>query len=253
MKCKSMLMAMILGIIALMLPILALTEEKAEVKEEASCAQVTSMERPRVVGIKEFHDVMAPVWHSLLPDGDFKGVREKVPEFQKSLQILMEAEVPEYYMHIKETFDAKRQALALAVAKLDTVAQGDNNEQLAAAVEEMHTAFEQMARTLAPRMGEIDRFHLILYPLWHQALPKSDYAAIKATMPLLEAKMDTLLNAPIPERYKEIEASVVEKRAELKKSVNELVAACKEGKEEQIKDKLTVMHETYRALDGAFE
>lgn len=252
MKCNLIMTAVIVGAILMLLPVVIVAEEQAK-GEEAGCAQVTSMERPRVVGIREFHDVMAPVWHSLLPDGDYKAVREKIPEFKKSMELLLASEVPEYYMHVKDEFMARRLALAKAVAHLDTVAMGDNNDHLAVAVEEMHTAFEQMARVLAPRMREIDKFHLVLYPLWHQALPKSDFAAIKASLPLLQAKMDTLMNAPIPEQFKERGAIIIERRAELKKSVDELDLVCKEGKDDQIADKLTVMHESFRALDGAFE
>lgn len=252
MKCKQILKAFMFGTILCLFPILLLAEEQVK-GEESGCAPVTSMERPRVIGIREFHDVMAPVWHSLLPDGDYKGVREKVPEFKKSMELLLASEVPEYYMHVRDEFTARRLALAKSVTHLDTIAMADDNDHLAVAVEEMHTAFEQMARVLAPRMREIDKFHLVLYPLWHQALPKSDFAAIKASLPLLQAKMDTLINAPIPEQFKERETVIVEKRAELKKSVDALDLVCKEGKDEQIADKLTVMHESFRALDGAFE
>jgi hypothetical protein len=165
----------------------------------------------------------------------------------------MKGELPPYFQHVKEAFEQKRQALALATAKLDTVAKGTDDSLLALTVEELHTAYEQLVRVIAPRMMEIESFHLVLYPLWHQALPNSDYAAIKTAMPVLNAHMDTLMSAPVPEWLKDKETAISEKRAALKTAVDELGTACQSGSDADIKTKMTAMHERFRALDGVFE
>jgi hypothetical protein len=220
---------------------------------KATGAHFAVMERPKVQEIYDFHDVMKPVWHVLIPEGNFAAIKELIPQFKEKVEKLQKAVLPTYYQHLEEKFTAKVNDLSAAVAEMETVAQNGNDSLFGVAVENVHTAFELMARTLSPRMPEIDQFHLVLYPLWHEALPKSDYVAIKNAMPALNAKMDTLMSASIPEKYNDIEKPIVEKRLALKKSVDKLTASCNSGKDDEIKNDLTAMHESFRALDEVFE
>jgi flagellar motility protein MotE (MotC chaperone) len=226
-------------------------KKEAETKKEQ--APSIEMKRPRVEGIKEFHEVLFPVWHEFLPNGDYESIRKSVPEFQKSKEILMKVELPLFYQHVKDDFEKKREELALSIEKLDSVAQTKDDKKLEKAVENMHSAFEQMARVLAPRMKELEQFHLVLYPLWHEAMPNKDYQAIKSAIHSLESKMDALMKAEIPEDFKDIETPIIEKREALGKAVENLANVCRQNKDEKIIDKLTQMHESFRALDEVFE
>jgi hypothetical protein len=226
---------------------------KKETQAPKEQAPVTEMKRPGVEGLREFHEVLFPVWHEFLPNGDYESIRKAVPEFKKSIEIVKKAELPLYYQHVKDDFEKKRENLALSIERLDSVAQTKDDEKLEETVENMHTAFEQMARVLAPRMKEMEEFHLVLYPLWHEAMPNKDYQAIKAAIPSLESKMDALMKAEIPEDFKDIETPIIEKREALGKAVEDLANVCRKNKDEQIIDKLTQMHESYRALDEVFE
>ncbi|MCX6826463.1 MAG: hypothetical protein NTV06_04225 [candidate division Zixibacteria bacterium] len=102
-------------------------------------------------------------------------------------------------------------------------------------------------------MPAIESFHLVLYPLWHDALTKSDYEAIKAAIPTLEIKMDSLMKATLPEWLKNKDSLFFERRLALKKGVDELSNVCTDNKETEIKAKLVLVHEQFRALDGIFE
>lgn len=226
---------------------------KKEIQTKKEQTEVTEMKRPGVEGLKEFHEVLFPVWHEFLPNGDYESIRKSVPEFQKSKEILMKAELPLFYQHVKDDFEKKRENLALSIEKLDSVAQTKDDKKLEEAVENMHSAFEQMARVLAPRMKEMEQFHLVLYPLWHEAMPNKDYKAIKVAIPSLESKMDALMKAEIPEDFKDIEPPIIEKREALRKAVEDLANVCRKNKDKEIIDKLTQMHESYRALDEVFE
>jgi hypothetical protein len=250
-KLEVLLMAFsIVVITTLGCGIFGCKEETQAPKEQAPVAE---MKRPPVEGLREFHEVLFPVWHEFLPNGDYESIRKAVPEFKKSMEIVMKAELPLYYQHVKDDYEKKREKLALSIERLDSVAQTKDDEKLAEAVENMHSAFEQMARTLAPRMKEIGDFHLVLYPLWHAAMPNKDYQAIKASIPSLENKMDALMKAQIPEEFADIEPQIIEKREALRESVEDLANVCRKNKDNEIMDKLTQMHESYRALDGVFE
>jgi hypothetical protein len=226
---------------------------KKETQTQKEQAPVLEMKRPSVEGLKEFHEVLFPVWHEFLPNGDYESIRKAVPEFKKSMETLKKAELPLYYQHVKGDYEKKREELALSIERLDAVAQTGDDEKLAEAVENMHSAFEQTARVLAPRMKEIGDFHLVLYPLWHEAMPNKDYQAIKASIPSLESKMDALMKAQVPEEFKDIEPQIIEKREALRKSVEDLANVCRKNKDKEIVDKLTQMHDSYRALDSVFE
>ncbi len=248
-KCEVLLFVLLLVIGSLGISM----AETAPVTKAPDSAHVMSMERPRLDGLKQFHEVLAPIWHTYLPEKNYKAVRESVEPFKKAVDIIMNAPIPDFYQHKKEQIESGRKAILDAVAEFETTARGTDDAQLEKVSEKVHTAFENLARTLAPRMSEIDKFHLVLYPLWHQALPKSDWASIKATAPLLKAKMDSLVAAPVPEWAKEKEKVIIEQRASLEKAVNEFAAVCQAGKDAEIKDKLTLVHQHFMALDGVFE
>jgi hypothetical protein len=250
---KLTLIISLSALITMALLSMTIAQDTTQAAAADSSQYISRMERPRIGGLKEFHNVLRSVWHTHIPNGDYKTIREMMPSFQENLKKVMDAEVPDFYQHIKPQYDVARQNLATAVARMDSIARGGSDSLLALAVEETHSAFEQAARVLAPRMKEIEKFHLVLYPLWHQALPKEDYHAIKAAMPELKAKMDTLITADIPESYQHIKEKIGEKREALKVSVDNLVAVCSSGKDEDIKTKLTEMHRHFMALDGVFE
>jgi len=250
-KFEVLLMAFFIVVIATLgCGIFGCKKETQTPKEQTP---VLEMKRPSVEGLREFHEVLFPVWHEFLPNGDYESIRKAVPEFKKSMEIVKKAELPLYYQHVKVDFEKKREELALSIERLDAAAQTGDDEKLAEAVENMHSAFEQLARTLAPRMKEIGDFHLVLYPLWHEAMPNKDYQAIKAAVPSLESRMDALMKAQIPEEFKDIEPQITEKREALRKSVEDLANVCRANKDKEIIDKLTQMHESYQALDGVFE
>jgi len=254
-KFKTLSSLLLISVLSLLLSLLFFAgcakETETEIKEEK--APITEMKKPKVEGIREFHEVLFPVWHTYFPEGDFKSIRQAVPEFKRTMGILMKVELPQFYHNVKEDFENKRQDLNLAVEKLESVAQSGDDKMLAKAVEDMHTAFERMARVLAPRIKELEDFHLVLYPLWHQAMPKKDYQGIKEAIPSLQAKMDALMKAQLREKFKGIETQFVEKRDKLNETVSELADVCQKNEDQKIIDKLTQMHEAYRSLDEVFE
>jgi heme oxygenase len=141
----------------------------------------------------------------------------------------------------------------MAVLDLEKKAKGNDNEALLKATENLHTAYEQLVRVFAPRVKELENFHLVLYPLWHEALPKKDFKAIIACAPTLQEKMDTLMKVDFPEKFKENVPQFIEKRKALKASVEELIKACNKKDNKKIEEKLDKMHTAYMELDGVFE
>ena len=213
------------------------------------------MEKPKIDGIKQFHDALFPLWHSTLPDSDFQSIRDAAPRLKEEYQKIVKAEIPPYYQHVKDKFILERDQLGLAVHELDTIAgaSSEDYEMLPQAVEDVHSAFEEMVRVLAPRTKEVEDFHLVMYPLWHEALPKSDWATIQARVPILRAEMDTLMTTPVPQWLAGKELRIIETRDALDKEVNLLVAACKSDNTAEIKKALESVHSHFRTLDEVFD
>ena len=215
--------------------------------------QTQEMSKPRLEGLKEFHEVLQPVWHMAYAEKDYQAIRDAVPDFKEKMELIQKAELPGFFREKKDDYEKKRETLANAVLDLEEKSKGADNEALLKSTENLHTAYEQLVRVFAPRVKELESFHLALYPLWHEALPNKDYNAIKASTPVLQEKMDVLMKVELSEKSKEIAPKFIEKRKALKASVDDLVKACNGKNNKKIEEKLDKMHTAYQELDAVFE
>ncbi len=211
------------------------------------------MDKPRLEGLKEFHEVLQPIWHMAYAEKDYRAIRDSVPVFKEKMELIQKAELPGFYREKKDDYEKKREALANAVLDLEEKSKGTDNEALLKATKNLHTAYEQLVRVFAPRVKELESFHLVLYPLWHEALPNKDYKAIKVSTPALQEKMDVLMKVELSEKSKQITPKFTEKRKALKASVDDLVKACNGKDNRKIEEKLDKMHTAYQELDAVFE
>ncbi len=228
-------------------PIFAQTKTQTDVQYSAG------MEKPRLEGLIEFHEVLRPVWHTAYPEKDYQAIKESVPEFRERMEVIQKAELPGFFRERKGEFEKKREALANAVLDLEKKAKGDNNQELLKATEDLHTAYEQLVWFFAPRVKELESFHLVLYPIWHRAFPKKDYDAVIASAPDFQEKMDVLMKVVLSEKFKDISKEFTEKRKALKNSVDEFVKTCNKKDKKKIEEKLTKIHTAYMDLDQVFE
>ena len=219
----------------------------------AGTQQTTGMSKPRLEGLKEFHEVLQPIWHMAYAEKDYQAIRDAVPAFKEKMELIQKAELPGFYREKKDDYEKKREALAKAVLDLEEKSKGTDNEALLKATGNLHTCYEQLVRVFAPRVKELESFHLVLYPLWHEALPSKDYKAIKASTPALQEKMDVLMKVELSDKSKEIAPKFTEKRKALKSSVDDLVRACSGKDNKKIEEKLDKMHTAYQKLDAVFE
>ncbi len=48
------------------------------------------------------------------------------------------------------------------------------------------------------KVPELDRFHAVMYRLWHEAWPNKDYALMRTLLPEIEERSGVLMNAELP-------------------------------------------------------
>jgi len=181
-------------------------------------------------------------------NGDYKTVRDSVPTLTAASEKLMKATLPAFYDDVKTQFGEQRGKLAETVKAFEAAAKLDDTTKLAEQVENVRKEFMAVLNLLSLTVKEVDSFHEILMPLWHEAVPKQDYAAIKAAMPELIVRTETVIKAQLPEKYKFLQKDFDEKRQALKVSIDELAKVCAANQDDQIEDKMIDMHEAYHSL-----
>jgi hypothetical protein len=97
-------------------------------------------------------------------------------------------------------------------------------------------------------LKEIEEMHDYIHPLQHQALPNNDITAIKNGAPKLLEESRKILNAQLPENFKDKETTFKELSQKLVKSCEELNARIVNGTDEEVKSAYIVVHEDFESL-----
>lgn len=186
-------------------------------------------------------------------DDDLATVRDSAAALAAAAEKLVAAELPEFHTDVSEEFKHCQASFAEAIDKFETAAAGTDDEALAVAVDNVRAEFLEMMTLLTPAIDELDHFHELLRPLWHEATPNQDYATIKASMPDLVGRMDSLMTAELPPKYGYMKAEFNARRDSLRIAVDDLAKACKDGTEAEIEEKMITMHEAYHDLVDCLE
>jgi cytochrome c556 len=223
---------------------------QTEKKEQAKPEEVLSTSEI----LSEFHELLVSLWHEALPNNDWKTIRETVPAIQEKTSLLMKTS-PEKNIctERRENFDAKRKNLSEAVESLAVASRGEDTEKIKKSLDDVHTAYVQLASLLAPKMEELDNFHQVLAFLWHEALPKKDFKAIRDSSSVVNQRMDALSAGKLPQRYSALEKEFNLKREELKTSVEKVLAACKKKNNQSLEKALVEMHSKYHQLEDVLK
>jgi hypothetical protein len=214
-------------------------------------ADVAEPERD-IPEVDQFMVSFRPVLQAKMGD-DFGTVRDSVPVLAAKMNALMKAELPLFYSDVADQFDKSKRKLAESMKALEEASKSDIDSLLAEAVENVRTNFVEVLITLSAQIKEIDDFHEVLRPLWHEAVPNQDYEAIKAAIPDLKKLADALMKAELPKKYEFLQKEFDEMRLALKVSVDSLEVVCQGTDNEAIESRMIDMHEAYHALTECLE
>ncbi|HPM77864.1 MAG TPA: hypothetical protein PK961_12275 [bacterium] len=118
---------------ALLLPALLLAAEEAG---------------DNIPGMKEFHEVMAKMWHTYYPANDWAAVRKDLGALQERAKKLQETKLTGAMAAKQETFDKNVAELLKQIDLLAAACQKDNDENVKQGVFDVHMAFHDMISAL---------------------------------------------------------------------------------------------------------
>lgn len=102
-----------------------------------------------------------------------------------------------------------------------------------------------------PKVKEYEEFHDVLHPLEHEALPKKDFARIRADAGELVKRGEAIVKLGVPAGM--AEKNVAEFRKELEKfseSLKTFSKHAKSGSDEEVKESFSAVHDSFEMLWG---
>jgi hypothetical protein len=99
----------------------------------------------------EFHDVLHPLEHEALPQGDFKRIRAEATELVKRGEAIIKLGIPAgVKAEYKAEFTQELKRFADALARFRTDAEKGTDAQLKESYSAVHDSFEMLAALLPP-------------------------------------------------------------------------------------------------------
>lgn len=145
--------------------------------------------------LKQFHDVMSSLVHGPLEKGDLGPVRAQAPEFAKHRDVIMAASLPPKLARRCPEISARAAELSRAVDRLiDEASSKAGDEAIKAAFDAVHAAYRNLNSAQTTLDDLLEAFHEILHPLWHDAYPAKDAAAVKAEIPKLKVRAKVIMS-----------------------------------------------------------
>ena len=119
---------------------------------------------------------------------------------------------------------------------------------VSACKEESGSVPEVPASELAAEVQELDAIHEIMVPLWHEAFPAQDFAAIQAAVPEFEAGLTALSEAELPGILQDKQAEWDSQKQLLMETYDGLKAAVDAGDQDQMLAYTEAFHMNYEGM-----
>lgn len=202
--------------------------------------------------IVDFHEAIEASCHKYMPAEDYATIRLHVPNIVKQASRIAALKLDSTYADVLEDFDFKRAEFLKQVTALETAADGTNDEKVRDCFNAMHTAFARMNASLVLVPSEIEEFHGIIAAVWHDYLPKKDYAAIGDAIPQMKQCCTKLMAVKLPKGKQSIQKEYISGVRQLQESVDGVAAVIEGGSENDISMAVSKLHDSYAHLRHMF-
>ncbi len=104
---------------------------------------------PDIKEFDELHEVVANIWHELLPNEDYDAIRESMGDLMAKTVAVSKAVLPEKFLFLKEPYDKACTGMIASVDDLTTVCEDKESEaMIPEKVEAMHDAYHKIVECL---------------------------------------------------------------------------------------------------------
>ncbi len=117
-----------------------------------------------------------------------------------------------------------------------------------ACAEQSGSVPEVSVEEITAEVAELDAVHEVMEPMWHEAFPAQDFAAIQASVPEFEPLLSALDAATLPGILQDRQADWDEGKARLMESFQDLKGAANSGDEEGMLGSAEIFHMSYERL-----
>lgn len=213
------------------------------------CIFKTGDNQSFTLALKSFHDVMSGLVHGAAGKGDFSQVRARAAELARLRDGVMAATLTPKLAKRCPEISAKASQFSQAVDQLAAQSRSNaGDEAIKSAFERVHTTYRDLNGALTSLEDMLAAFHEVLLPLWHDAYPKKDVAAIRAEIPKLKVRAKLILSTA-----ENSDQSKVAGARSLMEAVTTLEEAAAAKDDMATLEALRIAHDAYERLAGGHE
>lgn len=194
--------------------------------------------------LRLFHETMAALVHGPADKGDYTQVRARAEELVRLSRGVTGANIPEKLAGRCAEISVKARELGAAADNLLAQSRASGgNEAMKAGLDRVHAAYRELNGSLTTLQDMLDAFHDLLHPLWHEAYPTKDVAAIKKDVPKLKVRAKLILSTA--ESREKARVAGAQSLVEVVTTLEEAAAA---DDSPSILEALRIVHEAYEKL-----
>jgi hypothetical protein len=206
----------------------------------------------RVAELENFHQVIYPLWHTYYSTKDYPALRNCVSEVNKLAEPIYTSKLPGILRDKKERWEKGVNEFNMAVTDYSVQAKNNDDELLLKSVESLHTKYENLVKIIRPVLKEIEKFHKVLYVIYHTHLPEKNYDKIKQLSNELVVNAKAITEASLPARLADKKNDFNSIAGRLLEATKELQAIADNEDTQKMDKAVELIHSRYQNLEGIF-
>ena len=176
----------------------------------------------------DFHEIMAPAWHTAWPDKDYDALLAAGPKFKEAYIGIAKMEPTFKTKYAYKAFLKARDSFSRIIEMYAAAAKRGDKEAVYDLMPQLHDAFEMTASTLLPvSYLEIEAAVITLNLIMETHLPENNVEGIVGSTETLVARFVVLADTTsIPDELKERQKEILAEIAAMKKLVLQMKESC---------------------------
>lgn len=225
-----------------------------------SCLTLHSQEEPKpsetswdVPELFSFHDVIYQIWHTAFPNKDINMLRGFKDDVNTGAEKIFEVKLSGILRDKEDKWKEGVEKLRSSVESYKRASEGNDDQAMLDAAEELHSDFEMLVRIIKPMSKEIDDYHQTLYMIYHYYYPEKDYIKLKEASLDLHSKAGIIESSDIPRRALNKKDEYLSLVRNLFTASEKFMLAMQNNDLEKIDELVGEVHTKYQELEHLFD